>query len=98
MNIANYVMTDAVEGGGISYWTEVRNVMRNADNEVVAFNEGPRQSDDWVAITEAAIRQAAEDIRDGKVDCSRDIASQFIGEDWDYDAIGVDCLIQHVAF
>lgn len=104
MNIAHSVMTDAVEGPGLAYWAEARKVKRNQENDVVSFEvrdggyEGPRQSEKWVSVTERKIRKAAQEMRDGKVDCHREIQSQFVGNDWEYDSIGVDCLIQHIAF
>ena len=104
MNIALCVMTDAVEGPGLSYWAECRNVSRDGDGNVFAFElrdggyEGPREKEEWTLVDESKIRTAAAAMRNGETDCHRSIQAQFVGKEWDYDATGIDCLIQHIVF
>lgn len=100
---AKYVMTDAVEGSGIAYWAEVKDVKRGAGNYVVSFkvrdagNEGRRVSAKWTTVNAVAVESAAERLREMDI-CSRDIAAQFCGVAWDTDQNGVDCIVQVIAF
>lgn len=105
INYAHCLMTDAIETAGIGYWAEVRNVKRNAENEVVSFEVREETPSDnapapWATVNEGKVRQAAKDMRDGKCSVHRQIAAQFIGDsgdDWDYDSTGVDCIVQWIA-
>lgn len=101
--LAEYVMTDAVEGSGIAYWAEIKNVKR-AGGYVTSFQvrdaglEGPRESEKWVTVNERKVNAAAQKLRDGNVEAARRISAQFCGKEWEYDSEGVDCIIQAIAF
>lgn len=100
---ALYVMTDAVEGSGIAYWAEIKNVKR-VNGYVASFQvrdaglEGPRESEKWVTVTGHKVNVAAQKLSDGSVEVARRISAQFCGKDWDYDSEGIDCVIQAIVF
>lgn len=106
MNVANCIMTDAVEGSGIAYWAELKDVTRNPDGDVVAFDvrdngaEGPREAQEFIHVDETAVKNAVNRLLNGETKVARRIASQFVGGEanWDYDSEGVDCLIQTITF
>ena len=100
------VMTDAVEGAGIAYWAEAKNVRRNKNNDVTSFyvranDNEPLPADpklrEWHRVDASKVVAAATAVRNGLVDIRRDIAAQFVPP-YDYDGEGVDCLIQVIAF
>jgi len=107
---AQYLMTDAVETSAIAYWAEARNIKRSEPDDgtsvgyVTSFQvrdggyEGPRVSDKWITVDSKAIAEAIEKIRNGVVKVRRDIAAQFVGEEWDHDIEGVDVVIQTICF
>jgi hypothetical protein len=103
MNIARCLMTDAIEGSGISYWAEVNHVRRDSIGDVVSFrvreNEFERDGKQtkWTTVTEKKLRKAAVTLLTKNTGVSRDICAQFIGTEWDYDAHGVDCVVQMIA-
>lgn len=106
MNVAKCIMTDAVEGSGVTYWAEIKDVVRDSSGDVVSFDvrdndaEGPREAPGFVRVDENAVRNAAGRLLAGEVKVARRVASQFVGgeENWDYDSEGVDCVIQAIAF
>ncbi|MCA3018814.1 MAG: hypothetical protein ING66_09435 [Rhodocyclaceae bacterium] len=98
------VMTDAIEGAGIAYWAEVKAVKRNAEGYVTSFEvrdggyEGERVSDAWKIVNRHAVQNAVARLLSGEFAVRRDLAAQFVGEDWEYDQDGVDALIQAICF
>jgi len=106
MNIARCIMTDAVEGPGIAYWAEIKDITRDDEGYVTGFDvrdngvEEPRERNDFIRVDESAVKKAVGEVLNGKVGVHRRIASQFVGGDdgWDYDSEGVDCVIQTIAF
>lgn len=100
------LLTDLVEGHGISYWAEFRNVKKDAKGYVTSVEvrdaglNGRRVSRKWFVIDEAAVRFAAMALLTGGVQVSREIAAQFVGgeEKWEYDMHGVDVVAQAICF
>lgn len=98
------MLTDAVEGSGIAYWAEARNVRRRPDLYVTSFEvrdggyEGPRESEAWHKINATTLKAAIVKLRNGAVPVRRDIAAQFVGAEWDYDCEGIDCAVQVAVF
>ena len=101
------MLCDAVESGYLNYWAEVRNIKQDKQTRsYVSFevrdhgDGGERQSDTWVLINHAIIRKAVKKILAGEIEISRTIAAQFVGKeyDWNYDAEGVDCVVQVATF
>ena len=101
---------------GINYWAEIRKIRRDKNKPevigsstfypVVSFevrDNGSgevRVSEKWVIVNQGEVRKAVKKILNGQITVRRDIASQFIGKesDWDYDSEGIDCVIQVIAF
>jgi hypothetical protein len=101
------MLCDALESGYLNYWAEARNIKRNkVTGNYISFeirdhgDSGERKNEEWVLINHAAIRKAVKKILAGEIEISRTIAAQFVGKesDWDYDAEGVDCIVQTAAF
>lgn len=104
VKMARHVMTDAVEGPGLAYWAEARNIRRDPDGNITAFQvrdagkEDDRVSDEWTNINTKRVLVGRMLLLTGEVPVRRDLAAQFVGNDWDYDSEGVDVLIQALAF
>lgn len=102
------LLTDAIEGPGIAYWAEADNIRRapTRPHWVTGFKvrDGGYENDpvksEWLELTEAVLLKARDDLLSGKVKVRKDLAAQFVGppDDWDYDADGVDVLIQAAYF
>lgn len=101
-NIINDILTDLVEGGGSHYWANFRNVKRDDDLNVISFEvKDDTEMPDWKIITAKEIEEAIEKMKNNykELHIGVRIAEQFFGnrEDWDYDATGIDCLLQIAA-
>lgn len=100
----SHVIADAAEGVGFSYWGEVDNVKRDMDGKVSSFQvrdpgyENPSLHEGWVTIDTASLIEGVRRLLSGEVIVRRDLAAQFIGNDWDYDADGIDVLVQAIVF
>lgn len=95
------LLTDAVDGSAIHYWANIKNVERNEHGDVTSFlcSEVLRDINfKWVKVTPKKIQKAVLDILTKDIDVSRELASQFIGEEWDTDINGVDIMIQYIVF
>lgn len=102
------LLTDAIEGPGIAYWAEIDKVRRIDTSPYwvtgFAVRDGGIENDpvktEWLELTEAILLQARNDLVSGKIKVRKDLAAQFVGQpdDWDYDAEGVDVLIQAAYF
>jgi len=105
VKMMRHIMTDAGEGLGIAYWAKVRKVQHDQNGIVTSFEVGDAGPDGdpvkkgWRVISPRSIMKARDMIVNGDVNLNRDTKAQFIGQpwDWEYDADGVDALIQ-IAF
>lgn len=95
---AKYVMTDAVEGQGIAYWAIVKDVKRDKDGYVTSFKVTQLTRSSWIVINAKKINEAALAMLTGRIEVSREIASQFIGIEWETDQHGVDAVVQASLF
>lgn len=99
-----YFLTDAVEGPGVAYWAEAKDVQRDEHGYVTSFKvrdggyESDRVSKNWKTVNEKSVKKAVADILSGEMEVRRDLAAQFIGKEWEYDSDGVDCVIQTICF
>ncbi len=97
------VMLTALEGG-IGYWADVRNVIRDAADYPLSYDVRPYDGvacTSWITINPSKIDVAVRRIMEGGL-VNRAIMEQFVG--WpdenviDYDVIGADCAVQVAAF
>lgn len=99
-------LSDAYESSAIDYWAEVQNPVRNEHREYTSFqvreSEAPleRMSDGCKTVDEVSVLAAVAKMLNGEMDVSRSIAAQFVGkiESWEYDIVGIDCVIQCICF
>ena len=105
---AKNLLTDAIESSAISYWAEAQNVVRDDEGNVTQFDvrddgDGDpdnRYKDEWTTITVQSVLDIVPNLLEGQFNIHRSICQQFAGkvEYWDYDAEGIDCVIQIIAF
>lgn len=101
-----YALTDAVEGPAIAYWAEAKDIKRDTEGYVISFKvrdgapdgEPVRTPNTWVTINARSLLKGRNKLLLDDLDVAQTFAGQFVGHDWNYDATGIDVLIQAVVF
>lgn len=95
------VMTTALEGG-IRYWAEVRNVVRDVELNPISFevraNDDAAPSNKWRVIDAGGIALAIAFVISGHVRVGRPVVGQIVTDKGGADAECADVLVQIAAF
>lgn len=94
------ILTDTLENDYIGYWADVRNVKRDCEGLIFSFEVKDHDVKDekWTVIDEKSVMPAVNKIISGQIKLKEEIVEQFLGEEWNYDATSIDCLIQVIIF
>lgn len=89
------VMTTAVEGG-INYWAAIRNVVRDAELNVISFEVRDNEEDDvvWLSVSPFVIARGMRLIID-EAKYPHIVAEIIKQENADLDADNVDVIVQY---
>lgn len=95
------LLTTAVEGG-IAYWAEGRNFVRDSELRVVSFEVRPkpelRTFDLWIPVNESSMSRALGLVLSRRVKVGAYIVGQIVTERGGADAECADVLVQVAAF
>jgi hypothetical protein len=102
INVIYCMLTDVVESGYSDYWAKIRDVQCNQKGYVTSFEvqDADEPASRWIGINEKTVRETVKKILNGDIKVGRDVAVCFRGkaDDWDYDSISADCVIQAATF